>query len=152
MRALETQYSGGEQRPLGSYAVLLATYGALVGAMVTVARARGAKVPARLPAADLALLTVGTYRASRLIAKDEVTSVARAPFTRFEGLAGEGEVNETPRGRGMRQVVGELITSPSSVAMWVASVGTFGMITFPRATRLACATLTAVTGSDLLQK
>lgn len=151
LRAFEVQYSGAEERPLGSYALLLAIYGGIVGAMVTAARARGAKLPERLPAADLALLTAGTYRASRLIAKDDVTSVARAPFTRFEGYAGDGEVNETPRGRGMRRVVGELITTPTSIAVWVASVGTFGMITYPRTTRLVCSTLTAVTGSDLLE-
>ena len=119
--------------------------------MTMVGRATGAKVPERLPAADLALLTVATYRASRLISKDEVTSFARAPFTRFEGKAGEGEVNEEARGRGLRRAAGDLISCPYCIAVWVASILMFGMITFPRAARLVCSTLAAVSGSDLLQ-
>ena len=151
LRAFELQYSRGEERPLGSYALLMAVYATSIGAMAVVARATGAKVPERLVPADLALLTVGTYRASRLIAKDEVTSFARAPFTEFEGAAGEGEVNEKSRGRGLRRAAGDLISCPFCIAVWVASIGMFGMITFPRAARVVCTTLAAVSGSDLLQ-
>jgi hypothetical protein len=129
----------------------MAIYGTTVAAMATVARVTGAKVPERMAPADLALLTVATYRASRLVSKDEVTSVARAPFTEFEDQAGEGEVNEKARGRGLRRAVGDLISCPFCTAVWTASIGMFGMITFPRAARVACSTLTAVAGSDLLQ-
>jgi len=126
-------------------------YATSVGAMVAAARARGARAPERLAGTDLALLTVGTFRASRLITKDSVTSFVRAPFTRYEGSAGEGEVQEAVAGRGLRHAAGELVSCPFCIAVWLASVGMFGMIVFPRAARTVCSTLAVVAGSDLLQ-
>ena len=55
-------------------------------------RRSGRDLPERVDAGDLVLVTVATHKASRLIAKDRVTSTARAPFTRFEDDAGPGEV------------------------------------------------------------
>ena len=42
-------------------------------------------LPTRIPAGDLALLSVATYKLSRLIAKDRITGFFRAPFTRYQG-------------------------------------------------------------------
>ncbi|HWE56185.1 MAG TPA: DUF1360 domain-containing protein [Acidimicrobiales bacterium] len=148
---IERRYSAGAERPLGSYMILMGTYGALVGALSALARLRRAPLPTRVPAADLALLTVGTYRASRLIAKDSITAFLRAPFTRFEEPAGSGEVNEEVIGRGLRHAIGEWISCPFCIAVWIATVGAFGLVMFPRATRLACSILAAASGSDALQ-
>lgn len=151
LQRVEANYSSSEPRPLGSYAVLLATYMSSVIGMVAVGRARATRLPERLTPSDLALLTVGTYRASRLVAKDTVTSVARAPFTEFKESGGPSEVNEQARGSGMRHAAGELISCPFCVSMWVATAGAFGMVAFPKATRLICSVLAVVAGSDALQ-
>lgn len=45
-------------------------------------------------------MALATAHLSRLITKDSVTSVLRAPFARFEEPAGEGEVNEEAVGSG----------------------------------------------------
>src|ERR1700760_387270 len=82
-RSLEREYAGEDDRPLGAYAGLLGTYGSVVTALVAVSRLRRGRGPDRLRPAALALLAVATFRASRLITKDSVTAVARAPFTRY---------------------------------------------------------------------
>ncbi|HLI25313.1 MAG TPA: DUF1360 domain-containing protein, partial [Acidimicrobiales bacterium] len=87
----------------------------------------------------------------RLIAKDTVTAALRAPFTRFEGAAGEGEVNESVPGQGLSHAVGELVTCPFCLAVWVATALAFGLILAPRPTRWVAGVLAAVTGSDYLQ-
>lgn len=108
-------------------------------------------MPVRPAWSDLALISVATHRLSRLVTKDSVTAVVRAPFTRFEEPAGEGEVNEEVRGTGLRHGVGELLTCPFCIAQWIATGFAFGLVLAPRATRFVATTLTAVTASDWLQ-
>ena len=151
LRAVESRYAAGAERPLGGYGMLLSGYVTLVAGLVAAGRARRVRLPERLPAADLALLTLGTFRASRLVTKDSVTAVARAPFTRFKEPAGRGEVNEEVVGTGPRHALGELISCPFCASVWVATIGTFGLLAFPRTTRTACSMLAAVTGADALQ-
>lgn len=147
----ERRYAQGAERPLGSYTGLLATYLTAVVSLILAGRARRVRVPARVPAADLALLTVGVFRASRLITKDSVTAVVRAPFTRYKEPAGHGEVNEDVIGIGPRHAVGELISCPFCISVWLATVGMFGMLAFPRAARVVCSVLAVVAGADALQ-
>ena len=73
---------------------------------------RGRRLPERIGASDLLLLGVATYKLSRLISKDSVTSVIRASFAEFQGPAGLNEVNEQPRGSGVQHALGELLTCP----------------------------------------
>ncbi len=86
-----------QYRPLAAYGVLTATFNAGLAAFLVAAERRG-KLPERYAPGDLALIAVGTFKLSRVIAKDRVTSVLRAPFTRHEGSAGHGEVDEAARG------------------------------------------------------
>ena len=144
-------YAQGADRPLGSYLILLSTYMGAVAALIAWVRRRGGPLPERLAPADLALIAVGTHRLTRLIAKDSVTAAIRAPFTEFVEPAGEGEVNETVRGSGLRHAVGELLTCPFCLAQWVATAFVFGLLLAPRATRLAACVLAAVTSSDVMQ-
>ncbi len=78
-------------------------------------------------------------------------SPLRAPFTRYEGEGGPGEVDEEPRGRGLRYVVGELLLCPFCLGMWTSAGLTAGLLIAPRATRWLCSVLTAFLGSQLLQ-
>jgi Protein of unknown function (DUF1360) len=80
-----------------------------------------------------------------------VTSFLRAPFTTFQESSGHGEVEEEPRGHGLRLAVGELLVCPYCLAQWTATGLTVGLIGAPRLTRLLSVTLVAHTVSDFLQ-
>jgi hypothetical protein len=115
-------HSPQQESPLGSYAALTGTFAALTGtfAALTAAfagwlRRSGRQVPARIDAGDSLLVAVATHKSSRLVAKDRVTSGVRAPFTRFAGDAGPGEVEESARGHGLRRAIGELLVCPYSI-------------------------------------
>ena len=145
------EYAGDERRPLGSYAALLAAYGASVSALGFVVRRRGRPLPERPSAADLALMAVATHKVSRMLSKDSLLAALRAPFTRFKEPAGAGEVNEDVRGEGARHAVGELVSCPFCMAQWVATGFAFGLLLAPRATRQVASVFCAVAASDALQ-
>ncbi len=142
-------YRGDEDRPLDGYLGLLATYGGAVGLGALVARRRA--LPERPAWSDVVLISVATHKLSRILAKDPVTSPFRAPLTRFDGAAGEGEINEEVRATGALHAVGELVTCPFCLGQWVATGLVFGLILAPRATRLAASVFTSLTVSDFLQ-
>src|SRR4051794_14002893 len=98
-------HSPQQDRPLGGYAVLMGVFASLSGAFAAWFRASDRELPDRMEARDLALVTVATHKASRLISKDRVTSTVRAPFTRYEDDAGPGEVSESARGHGLRRAI-----------------------------------------------
>ena len=145
------EYAHGEERPLGSFLVIMGAYGAVTGGMAGFLLARGRRLPDRLAWSDLALLAVATHKASRQLAKDPVTSPLRAPFTRFSGTSGEAELEEEVRGTGMRKALGELVTCPFCLGQWVATAGVFGLIAAPRATRAVASVFTVLAASDALQ-
>lgn len=144
-------HSPAQERPLGGYAALMGVFGVAVGGFAAWLRRSGRELPDRVPPGDLALMTLATHKTARLIAKDRVTSTVRAPFTRFDGDAGPGEVSEKARGRGLRRAVGELIICPYCIGLWIAAAFAAGFVVAPRATRWVASVLTAVFGSDLLQ-
>ncbi|MFE9773192.1 DUF1360 domain-containing protein [Streptomyces sp. NPDC005931] len=150
MTARETGYDDGEL-PLGGYAALATTFAAGVGAFALAARRRGVRLPDTVPPWDLALLATATFKGSRLLSRDKVTSFLRAPFTRRRTDAESGEVTDQPTGTGARRAVGDLVTCPFCTSAWVAG----GLVAYyacaPRAARLLCAGLTAVTAADWLQ-
>jgi hypothetical protein len=151
-RTQQREYTNGEPRPLAGDLGAMGVYLGLVTAGIATVRRRGHRLPDRIPLGDLALLTVATFRLSRRIAKDPVTSPLRAPFTTFEGPSGHAEVAEEVREHGgVKHAVGELLTCPFCLAQWVATGLVLGYATAPRATRLAALTMTMVAGSDVLQ-
>jgi hypothetical protein len=150
-REIKQVYAHGEDRPLGSHLGLVVIYNALVGGFL-LARARSGKpFPRRIGIGDLALAGVATHKLSRVIAKDRVTAPLRAPFTEFDGEGGPGEVEEKPRGRGVRRAIGELLVCPFCLGQWVATGILAGLAVAPRATRFVCSIFAAVTISDFLQ-
>jgi hypothetical protein len=151
IKAIKRSYAGDEERPLGSFLGLMATYGAVVLAGTAVVRARNRPLPERPAAADLALIAVATHKVARLLAKDPVTAPFRAPFTQFEGQSGEAEVSEEVVGTGPRKAVGELLTCPFCLDQWVATGWVFALLLAPRATRFAAGGFTAVAAADALQ-
>jgi hypothetical protein len=151
LSALASHYAPGQERPLGSYAILASVYGTgLIGSLIAL-RARDHELPERLTPRDLLLIGIATHKLSRLIAKDKVTSFVRAPFTRFQEPSGQGEVEEEPCGHGLRLAVGELLVCPYCLGQWVATGLTLGFIGAPRLTRLVSSVFVAHTISDFLQ-
>lgn len=138
---------------MGSHALLTALFNGSIAAFALAQRRAGRPLPERVPPGDLVLLSVGTYKLSRLIAKDRVMSFARAPFTRLEGESDRpGEVMEEPRGSGTRHAIGELLACPYCLGQWI---GTGFLITYlrePRLARTVAAAFAIVAGSDMLQE
>jgi hypothetical protein len=140
-----------QERPVGGYAILLGVFAGLAGGFAAWLSRSGRELPERVAPGDLALVTVATHKASRLVSKDRVTSTVRAPFTRVEGDEDGGELSEAARGTGLRRAIGELLICPYCLGMWIAAAFTAGLIVAPRATRWTAAALSTLFGSDLLQ-
>jgi len=151
MRGARAESSAPAGRELRGHAELMAVFASLLAVFGTWFARSGRTLPERVGLGDLALLTLGTHKLARLLAKDRATSVLRAPFVHARGAGGPGEVEETPAGRGLRRAVGELVTCPYCIGMWVASALAGGLLVAPRATRWAAAVLAALTGADVLQ-
>ncbi len=106
--------------------------------------------PQRWAASDVILGSIATHKLSRIISKEGVTTPLRAPFTRFEGEAGAGEVVERPK-HGPAHVPGELLTCPFCLAPWIATAYVAGLVLAPGPTRAGAAVFATVAGSDALQ-
>jgi hypothetical protein len=151
LRAVQDYAEGSaDERPLKGYATVMAIYVTAAAATAGLARLTGRQLPERPATGDLALLAVSTHKVSRLLTKDAVTSPLRAPVTKFEGPAGEAEVNESPRGNGARHAVGELLTCPFCTAVWVAGGFAAGLVFAPRLTRFGMGVASAIAGADFL--
>lgn len=150
LRRTHRGYSDGHDRPLGGYTAAMTGFAVFTTAWATAVRLRGRPVPARPEPWDVALTAVATFRLSRLLSKAAVTSPLRAPFTRYVGPQGPAELEEEAQPDG-RHTVGELATCPFCMSVWVASALTAGQLLWPRATRTAMGTLTALAGADTLQ-
>jgi hypothetical protein len=148
---LSQGYAPGEDRPLASYGLLMSVFSVLAGGFAVWFKRSGRDLPERIDGRDLALLTVASHKAARLIAKDKVTSAVRAPFTEYQGPAGPGEVSEAPRGHGLRHVIGELLVCPYCLGMWTSAALTAGLLVAPRFTRWLSSVLAIFFGADVLQ-
>jgi hypothetical protein len=118
--------------PLRGYAGLIVAFAVVVGGFFTLKKR---SLPDHIPLSDLLILGLATQKVSRVVTKSRVTSVVRAPFTEYEGPAGSGEVEERPRGRGLRRAVGELVSCPFCMGTWIAGAGIAGFVSQPRLTR-----------------
>ena len=137
---------------LAGFSSSMAAYGLALAALAGLSRSRGGP-PERYELADLLIGGIATHKFARLVAKGSVTSPVRAPFTQFAEAAGAAEHVEAARGdHGARHTVGELITCPFCLGVWVSTAYVAGLGLAPRATR-SWAAVFAVTGvSDHLQQ
>lgn len=140
-----------EQPPLGTYAVLSSGFVAAIGAFLFAQR-RNDELPEIIPTRDLALMGAASFKLSRLLTKEKVAAFIRAPFTEYQGKGdAPGEVEEKARGTGPRAAIGQLLTCPYCIGMWIVSVFTIGLVTVPRETRFVTSLLAALGLSDFLQ-
>jgi hypothetical protein len=151
--SVQEAYSPQEPQPLAGHAALVGAFTSLVGAIALAQWRSRRPLPERIPAGDLVLMSVATYKLSRLIAKDRITGFFRAPFTRFKGpSARPSEVSEEPRGEGLQRAVGELLVCPYCLSQWVGTALAGVYLREPRLARAVAALFTIVAGSDLLQQ
>ncbi|MFF2205014.1 DUF1360 domain-containing protein [Streptomyces sp. NPDC058145] len=147
----DAQYDERGEVPLAGYAALASVFATSVGTYAVVARRRGVRLPRELPPWDVALLGTATYKVSRLLTRDKITSFLRAPFTRRADEGEAGEVMDEPRGTGMRRAVGDLMACPFCTSAWVATALMCSYAASPRLTRLVGGGFGALTVADWLQ-
>ena len=140
-----------DEQLLAEYASLMAFYVASVATLSRVALQKGL-LARRFGLFDLALLGVATHKLSRLVAKDRITGIIRAPFVNYIRSAKAGEVEEKPRGRGIQRGIGNLISCPYCTGPWCAAVLAFGFVFSPHITRFVAGILASVTMSDFLHR
>jgi len=134
--------SGSDERPLPQYATLAGVYGSALAGFLVLARNR---LPQRIGFGDIARVGLASYKLGRLIAKDEVTAFVRAPVTESDE---SGE--EEPKGEGVQRMLGELVTCPYCIGVWVAAGLTYGLVLWPRQTRVVTTIFGAQAVADFL--
>jgi hypothetical protein len=140
-----------EEQLLAEYAAMLAFYLTAV-AVLTGAAIEQKRLPKKFSLLDLALIGIATHKLSRIVAKDRITGVLRAPFVDYIRSAGSGEVEEEPRGHGIQRGIGNLISCPYCTAPWCATALAFGFVFAPRVTRFFAGILASVATSDFLHR
>jgi hypothetical protein len=140
-----------DEQLLAEYAAMLGFYLTSVAVLTGIA-VEQKRLPRKFGALDLALLGIATHKLSRIVAKDRITSVLRAPFVNYIRSAGAGEVEEEPRGRGIQRGIGHLISCPYCPAPWCATALSFGLLFAPRVTRFFAGILASVAMSDFLHR
>ncbi len=143
---------GGDEERLSSYATLIGVFNLIFAVFLLIVKGTGRNVPERVDTKDIALLGMATHKLSMIGANDAVTSPLRAPFTEFQEKESPKNVEEQPRGKGLRRSVGELILCQFCLGMWVAAFFTYGLVLMPRVTRLFATILTILTVSDYLHQ
>ena len=111
-----------------------------VSAPSAASRRRGSGRARSWPRIDLALLGLATFKASRTVARDKVTSFVREPFV--EGEAYDGEDEQPTHETEMKQAIGELVTCTRCIGTWIGAGLASTQILAPRTGRL----LTSVAG------
>jgi Protein of unknown function (DUF1360) len=145
-------YAPPEERPpLAAYATFATIFHAAMAGAVATAKRSGRDLPERVDAADIVLIGTASYKLSRLIAKKKVTAFVRAPFTELQGKGGPAELEEKPRGSGLRRAFGELLICPYCLGLWASGGFHAGLLFAPRTTRFSASVLTAMSISDFFQ-
>jgi hypothetical protein len=131
------------------YAALIGTYLTGTVALALLVRRRDSRPS--LATRDVVVLAAATNKLARLGTQEKVTEPLRSPFTEPVEEP-DGTRTEQPRRRGARQAIGELVTCPFCLSVWIATALTGALLLAPRPTRLVLSALAAMTGSDLLQR
>ena len=136
-----------EQPPYRAYAAIMATFAGGLAAAGALGRALD-RDAGEHDWIDLVTLAAATFKASRTIASDEVTSFVREPFV--EGRPHEGKDEPLETGD-LRQAIGELVTCSRCIGTWVAAALGTTQILAPRFGRLLTWTLCAAGANDFAQ-
>jgi hypothetical protein len=144
---------GHEKEPLADYALFTTTFLTLMGcALVPPERGNSklSKLSERIPLSDAVLLGMATARLSRLVTREKIMRVVRAPFTEVEEGASLDEVKERPRGHGFVRAMGELLTCPRCFGMWASAGLSIAYYSAPALTRAASGVLAVALINDFI--
>ena len=136
-----------QQPPYRAYAGIVAAFVAGLGAVSAAAAARD-RPQSEIAPVDLALLGLATFKASRTVARDKVTSFVREPFV--EGEAYDGEDEKPTHESELRQAIGELVTCTRCIGTWLGAGLASVQILAPRTGRLLTTVLAAGALNDFL--
>jgi hypothetical protein len=136
-----------ERPPYRAYAGIVGTFVAGLGAVSGIAALRG-RPHAPVGATDLALLGLATFKASRTVARDKVTSFVREPFVEGEAYDGKGE--QPVHDSELKQAIGELVTCTRCVGTWLGAGLASLQLLAPRTGRLLTTVLAAGAVNDFL--
>lgn len=151
VRETSAGYDPAGRVNLAGYTTSLVSYGALVATALVAGRLTRRQLPERSLLPDLLIGGVATHKLSRLLAKGSVTSPLRSPFTEFEDAAGAAEHLERPRGSsGARHTVGELLTCPFCLDVWLGTAYVGALVLAPRPARAMASVFGVVAVSDWL--
>jgi hypothetical protein len=136
-----------ERPPYEAYAAIMGGFVGGLGVAGLLARALDRNPACQTPL-DFVVLSAASFKASRTLARDEVTSFLRDPFV--QGAAHEG--GEEPVDTGdFRQASGELVTCSRCGGTWAAAGLAVSQILAPRFGRLLTWSLAAAGANDFLQ-
>ena len=134
--------------PYRAYATITGVFVAGLALSGGVARLLG-RDPREQTWLDLATLAAATFKASRTIARDDVTSFLREPFV--EGDPRDPEDEHPVQTGGIEQAIGELVTCSRCVGTWVAAGLATTQVVAPRFGRMLTWTLAGAGVNDFLQ-
>ncbi len=92
---------------------------------------------------ELAMLGLASHRIGRMLAFERVGEPFRAPFTATVPDESGADATVVARGRGVRWVLGELISCPTCVATWASLALAIGQRFLPAPTRVLVGVLAA---------
>ena len=144
-------YKGGEEMPLAGYATLFSVYNIAILTMLLAEKAPEKKWQDDIDWKDILLLSVATYKVSRIISSDRVTAPLRAPFMEYIEPNGASEVKEKVRGTGLQRAVGDLLHCPFCLGLWVAAALGTGLVVRPKTTRFVSKIFTVAAIADVFQ-
>ena len=114
-----------------------------VGSFLAATALASGRRPALPTPTELVMLGLASHRIGRMLAFERVGEPFRAPFTTT--VPDDSGTDETvvARGRGVRWVVGELVSCPTCVATWASLILAIGQRFLPAPTRVLVGILAA---------
>jgi hypothetical protein len=106
--------------------------------------------PVEIKPLDIAILGLSTYRLGRLIAYDRVADPLRKPFTRTVPDQTGAGMSVEPRGKGIRQAIGQLLSCPICSGTWIAAGLVYALQALPNPTRVFLAIMSSTGIAELL--
>ncbi len=128
------------------YGALNVAYVILFGGMIGAAR-RLPGADRHVPAREIVPLGVATFALSKVVAKEKIGTWVREPFVEQDADHRPG----SPRGRGLRHAVGELLTCTRCVGAWAGLALVSLRVLSPPAGRIATTVLATSGVNDFLQ-
>jgi len=126
------------------YAAVNVVWAGLLGSLLRATARNGSTGPGP---AELPMFGLATFALTKALAKEKVGVWAREPLVEEDTPDGD----RRPRGRGLRYVLGELVTCPRCLGTW-GSLGLIGLrVARPREGRIVAGVLATAAANDLLQ-